>query len=75
MIQESAIQELRSLSLEEVKAHKKKFVEHKAELEVIKAKGGKVWTDNLQEELEDVGVLLVYVDDIIEEKSSASKNR
>lgn len=75
MLQESTTQELQSLSLEEVKAYKKKFVERKAELEAIKAKGGKVWTDNLQEELDDVVLLLVDVDDIIEEKSSVSKTQ
>lgn len=45
----------------------------KSELEAAKAKGGKAWTDNLQDELDEVVLFLVDVDDIIEEKSSASE--
>lgn len=75
MLQKMTLQELQALSLEDVKSYKKKAVERKAELEAAKAKGGKDWTSDLQEELDEVVLFLVDVDDIIEEKSSASKTQ
>ena len=75
MLQKMTLQELQALSLEDVKSHKKKAVERKAELEAAKAKGGKDWTSDLQEELDEVVLFLVDVDDIIEEKSSALKTQ
>lgn len=75
MLQKLELQQLRALSLEDVKSYKKKAVEHKAELEAAKAKGGKAWTSDLQEELDEVVLFLVDVDDVIEEKSSASKTQ
>lgn len=75
MLQKLELQQLRALSLEDVKSYKKKAVERKAELEAAKAKGGKAWTSDLQEELDEVVLFLVDVDDIIEEKSSALKTQ
>lgn len=75
MLQKLELQQLQALSLEDVKSYKKKAVERKAELEAAKAKGGKVWTSDLQEELDEVVLFLVDVDDVIEEKSSASKTQ
>lgn len=75
MLQKLELQQLQALSLEDVKSYKKKAVERKAELEAAKAKGGKAWTSDLQEELDEVVLFLVDVDDIIEEKSSASKTQ
>lgn len=75
MLQKMTLQELQALSLEDVKSYKKKAVKCKAELEAAKAKGGKDWTSALQEELDDVVLFLVDVDDVIEEKSSASKTQ
>lgn len=75
MLQKLELQQLRVLSLEDVKSYKKKAVERKAELEAAKAKGGKAWTSDLQEELDEVVLFLVDVDDVIEEKSSASKTQ
>ena len=78
MLQKLELQQLQALSLEDVKSYKKKAVERKAELEAAKAKGGKDWTSNLQEELDEVVLFLVDVDDIIEEKqkeaTSTTKN-
>ena len=68
MLQKLELQQLQALSLEDVKSYKKKAVERKAELEAAKAKGGKAWTSDLQEELDEVVLFLVDVDDIIEEK-------
>lgn len=78
MLQKLEFQQLQALSLEDVKSYKKKAVERKAELEAAKAKGGKDWTSDLQEELDEVVLFLVDVDDIIEEKqkeaTSTTKN-
>lgn len=75
MLQKMTLQELQALSLEDVKSYKEKAVECKAELEAAKAKGGKAWTSDLQEELDEVVLFLVDVDDVIEEKSSALKTQ
>lgn len=69
MLQKMDLQQLQSHSLEEVKAYKSEAQKHKAELEALKAKGGKEWTSELQEELDDVTLFLVDVDDVIEEKA------
>ena len=78
MLQKLKLQQLQALSLEDVKSYKKKTVECKAELEAAKAKGGKAWTSDLQEELDEIVLFLVDVDDIIEEKqkeaTSTTKN-
>lgn len=78
MLQKLELQQLQALSLEDVKSYKKKAIECKAELEAAKAKGGKAWTSDLQEELYEVVLFLVDVDDIIEEKqkeaTSTTKN-
>lgn len=78
MLQKLELQQLQALSLEDVKSYKKKAVERKAELEAAKAKGGKAWTSDLQEELDEVVLFLVDVDDVIEEKqkeaTSTTKN-
>ena len=70
MLQKLELQQLQALSLEDVKSYKKKAVERKAELEAAKAKGGKAWTSDLQEELDEVVLFLVDVDDVIEEKAA-----
>ena len=75
MLQKLELQQLQALSLEDVKSYKKKAIERKAELEAAKAKGGKAWTSDLQEELDEVVLFLVDVDDVIEEKLSASKTQ
>lgn len=70
MLQKLEFQQLQALSLEDVKSYKKKAIERKAELEAAKAKGGKAWTSDLQEELDEVVLFLVDVDDAIEEKQN-----
>lgn len=75
MLQKLELQQLWALSLEDVKSYKEKAVERKAELGAAKAKGGEAWTSDLQEELDEIVLFLVDVDDIIEEKSSASKTQ
>lgn len=59
--------------MEEVLAYKQKAQARKTELEAIKVKGGKDWTKQLQEELEDIVVFLVDVEDIIAEKEKMPK--
>lgn len=68
MLQKLELQQLQSLSLDDVKAYKVNANARKAELEAIKAKGGKDWTSDLQDELNDIAIFLVDVDDIIEQK-------
>lgn len=71
MSQKMDLQQLQSHSLEEVKTYKASAIARKTELEAIKTKGGKAWTPELQEELDDIALFLVDVDDVIEEKASA----
>lgn len=69
MLQKLELQQLQSLSLNDVKAYKTKATTRKAELEAIKAKGKSGgWTSELQDELNDLAIALVDVDDIIEQK-------
>ena len=70
MSQKMDLQQLQSHSLEEVKAYKKEAQKRKAELEALKAKGGKAWTPELQEELDDVVLFLVDADDVIFDKAA-----
>lgn len=70
MFQKMDPQQLQKLNLEGLKDFKKKVSNRKAELEALKAKGGKAWTDELQEELDDIALFLVDIDDAIEEKAS-----
>lgn len=72
MLPKIDLQQLQQLSLEEVKAYKANAVARKSELEAIKAKGGKAWTPELQEELDDIALFLVDVNDVIEEKALAA---
>lgn len=72
MLQKINLQQLQALSLEEVEAYKTQALARKTELEAAKAKGGKAWTPELQEELDDIALFLVDVDDVIEEKVSAT---
>lgn len=71
MSQKIDLQQLQSHSLEEVEAYKSEAQKRKAELEALKTKGGKAWTSELQEELDDIALFLVDVDDVIEEKATA----
>ena len=68
MLQKLELQQLQALSLNDVKAYKVKAKARKTELEAIKAKGGKDWTSDLQDELNDIAIILVDVDDVIEQK-------
>lgn len=68
MLQKLELQQLQALSLDDVKAYKVNANARKAELEAIKAKGGKDWTSDLQDELNDIALILVDVDDVIEQK-------
>lgn len=64
-------EQLQNYSLEEIKAYKIDIQKRKTELEALKAKGGKAWTPELQEELDSLALLLVDVDDAIEEKAKS----
>ena len=70
MYQKKNLQQLKDNSLEEIKAYKEAAVSRKAELENLKAQGGKNWKNELQEELDEIAVHLVDVEEIIESRSS-----
>jgi hypothetical protein len=59
---------LRSYSLEQVDAYRKEAELYKKELEELKAASTDEWTDEKQNDLDEVVMLLVDIDDIIEEK-------
>lgn len=69
------LQQLKAHSLEEIKAYKEDAIKRKAELEDLKAKGGKAWTDKLQEELDEAVLFLVDVDEVIEEKLAETSQK
>lgn len=75
MSQKMDLQQLQSHNLEEVKAYKSEAQKRKTELEALKAKGGKEWTPELQEELDDVALFLVDIDDVIEEKAASASGK
>lgn len=64
------LQQLKTLSYEELGVHKKNAGETKAELEALKAKGGKAWTQELQEKLNEVTLFLVDLEEVLEEKEA-----
>lgn len=57
-----------------MRAHKAEATARKAELESLKAKGGKNWTEELQEELNEVVLFLVDLDEVLEDKESAPES-
>lgn len=67
------LQQLKGLDLEALKTHEAEASARKAELESLKAKGGKNWSDQLQEELDEVVLFLVDLDEVIEEKQATTK--
>lgn len=67
------LQQLKSLNLEALKTHKAEASARKAELEDLKTKGGKNWSDQLQEELNEVALFLVDLDEAIEEKETTTQ--
>lgn len=67
------LQQLKSLSLNELSAYKSEATAKKAELENLKAKGGKAWTEEAQNSLDEVVLFLVDLDEAIEEKVEESK--
>lgn len=64
------LQQLKTLSYEELGVRKKNAGETKAELEALKAKGGKAWTQELQEKLNEVTLFLVDLEEALEEKEA-----
>ena len=56
MYQTMTLEQLVTCSTKELKAYKTKAQARKNELEALKAKGGDTWTNNLQEELNDIAV-------------------
>lgn len=66
MYQTMTLEQLVTCSTKELKAYKTKAQARKNELEALKAKGGDTWTNNLQEELNDIAVYLVDIDEALQ---------
>lgn len=64
MLQKMEIQQLQTLSLEQIKSYEAEVVKRKAELE--EAKGSKNWNSAMQDELNEIAILLVDIDEVIE---------
>lgn len=67
------VQELQSLSLQELKDLRNTSEQQKKKLEALKLKNGKAWSEENQAELSDLVVYLVDIDEAIEAKESESK--
>ena len=70
MLQKLELQQLRALSLAELKAQKDEASKRKTALEALKAKSNKSWTQTMQDELDDLALYIVDIDDVIEEKQN-----
>lgn len=66
MYQTMTLEQLVTCSPKELKAYKAKAQARKNELEALKTKGGDTWTNNLQEELNDIAVYLVDIDEALQ---------
>ena len=73
MFTKKELQQLQSLTLEELQAHKAEAVKAKEELEVLKASKKKTWTDAQQDELNDIVLYIVDIEDTIDEKNTAKQ--
>ena len=69
------LSQLKTLSLEELQLYQEQQLQHKAQLEESKAKGGKEWTDELQDKLDEVTLHLVDVEELIEVVSKISASQ
>lgn len=72
MLEKLELQQLQAMSLDAIKNYRASVVSRKSELETLKAKGGKAWTQALQDELDEVALFLVDVDEVIEAKQKGT---
>lgn len=73
MLQKVEPQQLEVMSLEDVNNYKAEALQRKTELEAAKAKGGKDWSLELQDELNDIALLIVDLEEAIEAKEMEAK--
>lgn len=59
------------MSSQEIKAYIDKAKARREELSALKAKGGKGWTEDLQEELDDAAMFIVDAEEVYNEKVKA----
>lgn len=71
MQQKLDLQQLQKLSLGELKKLRDAAVKEKTEAEALKAKGGKSWTPEMQEELNNLALYIVDLDEAIDVKKEA----
>lgn len=72
MFQKLDNQQLQSLNYDGLVAYKAEAGDYKAKLEAAKAKGGKAWSDVMQEKLDDIVMHLVDVEEYIEAKAEVT---
>ena len=70
MSQKVNLQQLQNKSLDEIAKFKAAGETRRKELEALKAKGGKSWTTELQDEFDELAMFLVDVDELIESKQA-----
>lgn len=69
----ASLSQLKTKSLSELEEIKSQMLEGKAKLEALKSQGGKAWTDELQDELDELAVSLIDVDEAMEAVSATPK--
>lgn len=67
--------QLKGVSFFKLEAYKAAALKRKPELEAIKAAGGEDWTQDLQDELNEIAIFLVDVDDYIAEAKSKTTSK
>lgn len=74
MLQIKEISELQNSSIEALKEYESTLLKRKNYLEKLKNKGGQSWTQDLQDELNDIALALVDVSEIIDRKSKSANS-
>ena len=70
MLEQNQLQQLQNKSVQELQEIEKGYKGRQKELETLKSKGGKNWTMEAQEELNEVTLFLVDIEELIEKKES-----
>ena len=73
MYQNYQQRQLAALNLEELQKLDKECNTRKGELEAMKAKGEKSWTEELQDELNELALVLVDISEVLEAKLAEAK--
>lgn len=63
-------QQLSAMTKEQITEIHRQALTRKSELTVAKTKGGKNWTPEMQEELDEIAEMLVDIEEVLEQKKS-----